>query len=65
MEKNETSDMRRAMESAEVAQDAYERLLAAASRVWTEARPDPDDPNRVIVSAETMAYLGGVLTDLL
>lgn len=63
---NNHSDMRRAMESAENhdARDARsERLLTAARRVWAGSRPDPEHPDRVIVSREAMDALGAVLAD--
>jgi hypothetical protein len=43
--------------------DRVERLLAAARRVWTGARPDKDHPNRMIVNREAMDALGTVLAE--
>jgi hypothetical protein len=63
MTTNDQSDMRRAMETSEDAQARYERLLAAARRVWEGSRPDKDHPNRMIVAREAMDALGALLAD--
>ena len=45
-------------------EDRYERLLAAARRVWLAAIPDASNPRRVTVSRDAMEALGAALVDI-
>jgi hypothetical protein len=51
------------MTSEPTDRDRAERLLAAARRAWTGARPDKDHPDRMIVNREAMDALGTVLAE--
>ena len=64
MTTDDAADMRRAIETHAEGHARQERLRAAARRVCDDARPDPDDPNRMIISREAIAALDAVLAEV-